>query len=114
MARTRSQTGVIEEKKYDYKTMTLVGAKGPTSTGSRKAKKKGGRTTWIGKGKTRGEKGKEGKSSSGTSKQQPALALSDVEHEPTPQPEPGRPDDKESNHWWPSVVLGEKEKEGLR
>lgn len=109
MARTRTQAGVIKEKKYDYKTIRLGGEKTSTPTRSGKGKKKGGRTAVIGKGKTKG-----GKRSSGTSQEKPVVALSDVDHEPTPQPEPGRPDITEGSHWWPSVVLGEREETGLR
>ena len=114
MARTRTQAGVIEEKRYDYKAIRLHGEKTPTAAGSGDGRKKGGKTAGVEKVKTKGvkgtEKGRSGKSSQG----EPVVAWSDFVHEPTPQPEPGRPDMTEGNQWWSSVVLGEREAEALR
>lgn len=106
MARTRTQTGVIEKKKYGIETIRLRGVKSSTSSGSGQNPKKGGRTGGIKKGAKKGGRK--------PVEEEPVVALTDVDHEPTPQPEPGRPDITDGNHWWPSVVLGEREKEGLR
>jgi len=111
MARTRTQTGVIEKKKYGIESIRLHGVKSSTSSGSGQNPKKGGRTGGIKKGP---KKGGRKKPSSETVEEEPVVALTDVDHEPTPQPDPGRPDITDGNHWWPSVVLGEREKEGLR
>lgn len=108
MARTRTQAGVITQKNYKYETTRLRGEKSSTSA------KKSGRTGRIEKGKKKGGNRKKAERSRSTTEEQPALNPTDVDHEPTPQPEPDRRGITDGNHWWPSAVIGEKEEKGLR
>lgn len=95
MARTRTQTGVIEKKSYTYGTIRLIGTSIPSSAGSRR-RSKGGRSGGSGKSKSKEGDGERRKRSNGTRREQPG---SDV---------------TARDHWWPSVVFGEREEEGLR
>ncbi len=113
MARTRTQTGVIKDKKYDYPTLRVKGEKTLSSDKPEKKIRKGGKPNKKNPKKTPNKgtgKGKEKETSSNRS----LSPLSDFNHEPTPQPEAGGRDTSDGNHFWPSVVLGAKEQKGLR